>query len=315
MTPKISRRQWTALALGGIGSLFIPSVFAASNKKNDFQAWPELTGSNHNMVLGIQSYSFRDRTLAETIKAMVQAGVKSCELWEGHVEPRELQWAANQDPEMVRSKNEQLRKWRDELSMDDIHAIRTQFDEAGIQLQAYNGTIKDNISDHDLELLFKIAQALGVKAITTSATVSVMKRVDPYAKKYKIIVAIHNHAHTEKANEFSSPDTFARAMAGLSGYIWINLDIGHFTAAGFDALEYIREHHQKIYSIHIKDRKKNQGINMPLGQGDTPIVQVLQLIRDRKWPIPANIEYEYKGGDTIEEVNRCLKYCREAINS
>jgi sugar phosphate isomerase/epimerase len=48
-------------------------------------------------------------------------------------------------------------------------------------------------------------------------------------------------------------------------------------------------------TIHIKDRKKNQGDNMPLGQGDTPIKEVLQLLKTNRWNIPANIEYEYGG--------------------
>ena len=71
--------------------------------------------------------------------------------------------------------------------------------------------------------------------------------------------------------------------------------------------------HEKIFSVHIKDRKKQQGLNMPLGEGDTPITKTLQLIRDNKWPIPANIEYEYKGGDTVEEVRKCLAYCKKGL--
>lgn len=246
---------------------------------------------------------------------MSQLGIKSCELWDGHVEPRNLQWKAGQTAADIKDKAAGLRKWRDNVSMDEIKIIKSKFDTAGITIQAYNGGIKDSISDHDLDLVFKIAETLGVNAITTSATVSVMKRVDEYARKYKMIVAMHNHSHTDKPNEFSSPDSFARGMAGLSDYIWINLDIGHFTAADFNAVDYIKQHHQKILCIHIKDRKKNQGENLPFGQGDTPIIPVLRLIRDNKWPIAANIEYEYKGGDTIEEIKKSLDYCKKAVQA
>ena len=95
----------------------------------------------------------------------------------------------------------------------------------------------------------------------------------------------------------------------------VNLDIGHFTAANFDAVAFLRQHHDRIVSLHIKDRKRNDGPNVPLGEGDTPIVQVLQLVRDQKWTMPVNIEYEYKGGDTVEEVKRCLAYCRKALDA
>jgi sugar phosphate isomerase/epimerase len=93
----------------------------------------------------------------------------------------------------------------------------------------------------------------------------------------------------------------------------VNLDIGHFWAGNNDPVGYIRNHHEKIYSLHIKDRKRNQGPNAPFGEGDTPIREVLQLLRDRQYQIPANIEYEYKGEDTVAEVKKCFEYMKQAL--
>ena len=175
---------------------------------------------------------------------------------------------------------------------------------------------RKGITDQEIERGFQAAQALGVKYITSSSNVSVAPRVDKYAQKYKIMVGFHGHDDTSDPDEFSTPETFARAMKGASAYIGVNLDIGHFVAAGGDPVAYIREHHQKIVTLHIKDRKKNHGDNLPFGQGDTPIVEVLRLLRDNKWKIPANIEYEYGEGanlDTVAEVKKCYEYCKQAL--
>ena len=116
-------------------------------------------------------------------------------------------------------------------------------------------------------------------------------------------------------NEFSSPETFAKALQ-MSDWFRINLDIGHFTAGGFDPVSYIDENHAKITHLHMKDRKKNNGPNEPFGEGDTPIKQVLTLLKDKHYPLPALIEYEYNGtGTPVEEVKRCLDYERAALKS
>jgi L-ribulose-5-phosphate 3-epimerase UlaE len=73
--------------------------------------------------------------------------------------------------------------------------------------------------------------------------------------------------------------------------------------------------HKDIVTLHIKDRKKNHGANMPFGEGDTNIKGVLQLLKTKKYPIPANIEYEYKGADTVAEVKKCYEYCKAALAS
>jgi sugar phosphate isomerase/epimerase len=151
-----------------------------------------------------------------------------------------------------------------------------------------------------------------VKCLTASSNVSTAKRVNPFAVKAKMMVGMHNHSNI-KPNEFARPEDFAEAMSGQSNYIGVNLDIGHFVAAGYDPVEYIEKHHDRIVTIHLKDRKKNQGPNLPFGEGDTPIRECLQLLKTRKWKIPAVIEYEYRGKDTVEEVRKSYEYCKRML--
>ena len=128
-----------------------------------------------------------------------------------------------------------------------------------------------------------------------------------------MIVAMHGHSDLKDPNEFATPESFAKAMA-MSKYFRINLDIGHFTAAGFDAVDFIGKNHANIVLVHLKDRKKDEGPNEPWGEGDTPIKQVLQLLKRDKYPIPAFIEYEYKGTGTSQvEVAKCYEYAKRVL--
>lgn len=273
-----------------LGKLALASLPVAALAKSNSKV--------RGVMIGAQSYSFRDRSLDDAIKAMGEIGLSYLELWQGHVEPR--------------GSREDVRKWRQSVSMDEIKKIRAKFEAAGINLYAFNYSFRDDFSDAEIERGFEFAHALGVKYLTASGTVSVARRISPFAEKAKVFVGMHNHSQI-KPNEFARPGDFAEAMRGTSSYIGVNLDTGHFTAAGFDPAAYLAQHHDRVFVIHLKDRKKNQGANMAFGQGETPNREVLHLLRDKKWAIPAMIEYEYKGADTVEEVKKCYAWCKQAL--
>ncbi|MGH9432003.1 MAG: sugar phosphate isomerase/epimerase family protein [Terriglobia bacterium] len=254
--------------------------------------------------IGAQSYSFRDRPLGMAIDAMRSIGLGECELWQGHVEPQHIP-------------PEQLTFWRETVSLSDFHRVHEQFDRAGIKLYAYNYSFDKDMNGAEFDRGFQMAKALGVRYITASSYISLVPKIQEYARKYKIVVAMHGHDNTDDPDEFSTAATFEKALAMSRHYIAVNLDIGHFVAAGGDPVAFIKKHHDRIVTLHIKDRKKNHGPNMPLGQGDTPIIPVLHLLRDNQWKIPANIEYEYgkPGMDTVAEVKKCYEYCRKALES
>jgi len=278
----ITRRE-----LGGIFG--VAALGAASAKA------AKIDSTVRGVTIGVQSYSFRDRGLDAAIAGMKECGAGLCELWQGHIEPKE---------------KTALAAWRKSPPIDELKGVRKKFDTAGIELYALNYSFRQDWSDEETEKGFEIAKALGVKYITASSNPSAAPRIDKFAQAAKMIVAMHNHSNL-KPNEFARAEDFAQAMTGTKN-IKINFDIGHFTAANFDAVKFIEEHHQDIITLHIKDRKKDQGKNVPFGEGDTPIKQVLQLLRDKKYKIPANIEFEY-AGDPLVEVKKCVDYCKAAL--
>jgi sugar phosphate isomerase/epimerase len=258
------------------------------------------TGSASERVkVGVQGYSFRDRNLDEAIAAARQLNLRCYEVFEGHLEPRGLP-------------RPEIREWRTMVSDEHYRTIRGKFDRAGIEVWSCGYNFRPDFTDAEIAHGFSMARTLGAKRINTSTNISMVERIDGFAKKAEIYVGLHNHSNM-KPDELATPANFEDAMHGRSKYIGIHLDIGHFTAAGFDPVEFLAKNHDRIFTLHLKDRKKNQGPNMPFGEGETPIREVLQLLKREGWNIPALIEYEYKGGDTIEEVRRARDYCLRAI--
>jgi sugar phosphate isomerase/epimerase len=255
--------------------------------------------------IGAQSFAFRDRPLDPCIDAFREVGLGECELFHGHVEPPELTGAA-------------LTKWRRETPDSFFREIRAKFDNAGILLYAYDtSSFHKDLPDEDIERGLQMARALGAKYVNASTNISVVPRIEKYAQQYKMMVGFHGSDNTANPDMFSNAESYERALRGASPYMGIALDIGHFVAAGGDPVAFINQHHAKITTLHIKDRKKNRGPSVPWGQGDTPVVAVLQLLRDKGWRIPANIEYDYgkPGMDAVVEMKKCFAYCKQALES
>src|SRR5437868_8059920 len=116
----LSRRDFHRLALAGL-----PALAAAKpdSKINGVQ-------------IGNQSYSFRDRSLDDAIKGMLEVGLSECELYQGHIEPK--------------GSREEVRKWRTTVSMDVFKDVRKKFHDAGIQLYAYNYSFRDDFTDDEI---------------------------------------------------------------------------------------------------------------------------------------------------------------------
>jgi sugar phosphate isomerase/epimerase len=300
---RLTRREWSAIVFGGLAAAPFAGVAAAARRRG-MAADSTIAG----VRLGVQSYSFRDRSIERMIHGMSSIGLTFCELWQDHVEPKSFEGATSDA-----DRREALRKWRLSVPLEHFKDIRARFERADIRLTAYNLSFRDDFTDDEIDRGFEMAKALGVPVITASANVTTAARVDPFAQKHRIPVGFHNHAD-KRPNEFSGPEDFDEALRGRSKYIRVNLDIGHFVAAGHDPLAYLDAYHEYIVSLHVKDRKRGdtQG-NFPFGEGDTPIVAVLQRLRDQRWNIPVNIEYEYSGADTVTEVQRCFDYCKHAL--
>jgi sugar phosphate isomerase/epimerase len=211
---------------------------------------------------------------------------------------------------------QKLAQWRTSTSATTWKAVRQKFNDAGVEVALLCYNMQDAMKDEDIEYGFSMAEALGVKAITTSTTLTMSKRIAPIADKHKMMVGYHGHDATDDPNQTATLESYDTLMA-YGKYNGINLDIGHFTAANYDAVAFIKQHHDKITNLHLKDRKKDHGPNVAVwGTGDTPMKEVLQLLKKEKYPFPANMELEYpvpEGSTIVEEGKKCFAYVKKCL--
>ena len=189
------------------------------------------------------------------------------------------------------------------------------YKKAGVSIYAFKpNALNPTNTDAEVEYALKAAKALGAKSVTIElpADPAHSKRLGDLGEKHKVYIGYHAH--------LQATDTAWDLALSQSPYNSLNLDCGHYIAAGGNntketLLALIEAKHDRITSMHIKDRKskKNGGTNMPWGQGETPLKEILTLLKEKKYKIPASIELEYDipaGSDAVKETRKCFEYAK-----
>ena len=329
-----SRREFGKLALTAVPAVSMWRTLG----ETPLSAFQKIDSNINGVTIGAITYSFRTiPDPMDIIAAYKTIGLGEMELMSNHAEG--LAGAPSgrgagggrrgepMTPEQQAARDaaaKALSEWRKSATEVTFKPVRAKIADAGIDLRllCYNmsdartmpdGRVVPGTTDAEIEYAFMMARWLGVDAISTSTQVSMAKRIAPFADKHKMMVGFHGHANTKDTNEVATPETFDAVMAA-SKYHGANLDIGHYTEAGYDPVAFIEKHHARITNVHLKDKKKasNGGGNGPWGTGDTPIKEVLKLVQKNKYKFPNNIEFEYDG-DPITEVSKCLQYCKNTL--
>jgi sugar phosphate isomerase/epimerase len=215
-----------------------------------------------------------------------------------------------------RAAAEALTQWRLSAPMDKFKELRKKYENAGVAIQLVKFGLGPDTSDDEVDYCFQVAKALGCRGITCEPPLSATKRLGQFAQKHKILLAYHGHANVTDPEAFAKPESWEQAFS-YSKYNGANIDIGHFTAGNSKSpAEFIRKYHGRIPNLHLKDRKIDQGANMPWGEGDTPIKEILQMVQKEKWNMMGTIELEYpvpEGSNVMTELAKCVEYCNNAL--
>lgn len=323
------RRDVLKLALGALPAAHLvgraPTILAGTKP--------------HSKIAGVQvgiiaPYAFRGtaRTAEEILDGVVALGINAVEMQNTPVEayagapapPRRRRRGRSQGPGPGGQRRrreptpeeraareawgEEIRAWRLAAPLDKFVEVRERYEDAGVAIYAFKLALTESMPDEEYDYCFNVAKALGASHVTMELNENT-ERIGRFAEKHELYVGYHNHTQVD--------ETSWDAALAQSPYNGINLDVGHFTAAiSKSPLPFIEKHHDRIMSMHLKDRQYAEGPNMPWGQGDTPLKEVLQLMKAERYTFPATIELEYpvpEDSTVTAELERCLAFCRSAL--
>ena len=278
-------------------------------------------------------YSFRGMPAGadDVLKYLIELGLSTVELRSQPIEaalgapvspspfaagiPRRARRTPEQE-EAARAAAQALEKWRLAAPVDRAKHLRRKWNDAGVEIEIVKFDAVDRMKDEVVDYAFALAKAVGARAISCEIPVSRTKWLGEIAARHKMRVGYHGHGEVKNPEAFATPESWERSMS-YSRYNCINLDIGHFTAGNNTSpIPFIQKHADRITHIHLKDRKLNDGPNMPWGAGDTPIREVLQLMKREKYPFQATIEFEYQvpaGSTLMQELAKCVAFCRDSL--
>jgi sugar phosphate isomerase/epimerase len=282
--------------------------------------------------IGTITYSYRsmpDQSAEATLKYILDSGISAIELMNGPAEnfaaaPQGARRGGgggrrgqDQTPEQQaaeREAAEQLKKWRTSVSMDRFKALRKMYNDAGVTIYAWKA-MNPNMSDAELDYVFNVAEALGCTHTTVELPTDVaqLKRIGAFAEKHKVYAAYHTHT---QGSMTAFDQAFAASNANMS-----NVDLGHYVAGtGESPIPFLKKFHDRIASVHLKDRTTpaHGAGNVAWGTGDTPLKEILQLMKKERYAFPASIEFEYdvpQGSNAVKEVTKCLDFCKAALAS
>jgi len=202
--------------------------------------------------------------------------------------------------------------------MDKYKAFRKLYERAGVKIFAFKLPPTLAMSDREYEYIWNVARTLGADHVTMELPTddNLLRRVADYAAKRKLRIAFHTHGQ-------GGASGFDKVL-GASKYTALNFDVGHYYGVnGESPVPLVEKYHDRIASLHLKDRKgpdksgpRGGGANMPWGQGGTPLKEILQVMKARRYKFPASIEYEYntpEGSNVLAEMKKCVEYCRKAL--
>lgn len=210
--------------------------------------------------LGLQTWTCRNMSFEEAVLFAKAHGITQLELFSKHLDPKA-------------PKEENLKK----LAFLKQHGVT-----------AYSiGVSATTMNSDENRLLFELAKLFGMKVIVVEpGQPAQWDNLEALVKEYDIKLAIHNHG---TGTVYGNPATVKHVLAERDHRIGVCMDIGWVTAAGFDAEQIFRNYGDRVFDMHLKDKRldqtddRNRATDTFIGLGNSNYAGLFDAIKETRW--------------------------------
>ncbi len=200
-----------------------------------------------------------------------------------------------------------------ESSPAEIAAARREIDAAGLQIVG-GGTITfEKDTDEDVQRYFDYAKAAGMPVMVSTCNPAFLPRVEKFAKRYDIKVALHNHGPED--TNFPSPYDVLKAVKGMDARMGLCMDIGHTVRTGTDPVRAAADAGPRLLDMHAKDLRdlKVKESQCIVGEGQMPIAALFRQLEKMRYPGYVNLEYEIDADDPLPGMKQSMAHMRGVL--
>lgn len=210
--------------------------------------------------LGLQSWTLREMNFEEAVLFAKQHGITQVEFFKKHIDP---------------------------AAAPEVNAVKRAFlAEHGVT--AYSlGVSGTSMDEAENRKLFETAKAFGMKVIVVEPKdPAEWDMLEALVKEYDIRLAIHNHG---TGTTYGNPAVVKHILAERDHRIGVCMDVGWITAAGFDAESTFLNYGDRVFDLHLKDKRldvligKDRPADTFIGLGNANYAGLFRAIRDTDW--------------------------------
>jgi sugar phosphate isomerase/epimerase len=285
----VPRRSFLKFAALGAAS----AVFTKDSYGLEEPLTPARTGGSHSKAkevgvkLGVASYSLRNFPRAKAIEMTKALGTPYINLKSVHLPY--------------------------ESSAAEIAAARREIEAAGLQIVG-GGTITfEKDTDDDVQRYFEYAKAAGMPVMVSTCNPAFLPRVEKFAKRYDIKVALHNHGPED--TNFPSPYDVLKAVKRMDARMGLCMDIGHTVRTGTDPVRAAADAGPRLLDMHAKDLRdlKVKESQCIVGEGQMPIAALFRQLQKMRYPGYVNLEYEIDADDPLPGMKQSMAHMRGVL--